>query len=272
MTLPATIASAAVGPPTAAAPRLPPGLGISIIAPTFREAENIPYLVQRLKAVAVAHHLDMELLLLDDQSDDGTPQVVADLQEDSWVRLIVRTGPRGLSAAVLDGLAAGRHPYLMVMDADLSHPPEAIPEMLSALLEPGVDFVIGSRYIPGGATDASWGLIRWLNSKVATLMARPFTHVRDPMSGFLGLPRRVLEQAAPLNPVGYKIGLELIVKCHCRQIREVPIYFADRVRGQSKLSMREQLRYVRHVLRLLAYKLFGICLGKKTSVVLPPSN
>ena len=263
------MSTTATTPERAATPSLPPGLGVSIIVPTFREAENIPHLVERLKAVAAAHHLDLELLLMDDQSTDGTPQVVANLHESSWVRLIVRTGPRGLSASVLDGLAAARHPYLLVMDADLSHPPEAIPEMLAALLQPGVDFVIGSRYISGGATDASWGLFRWLNSKIATLMARPFTNVRDPMSGFLGLPRRALEHAAPLNPVGYKIGLELIVKCHCRQIREVPIYFADRVRGQSKLSLREQLRYVRHVLRLLAYKLFGLCPGQKTPVSQP---
>src|SRR5207247_2034186 len=167
--------------------------------------------------------------------------------------LLVRTANRGLSPAVLDGLRAARHDRLVVMDADLSHPPEKIPDLLAAL-EGGADFVIGSRYVPGGSTDAEWGLFRWLNSKLATLLARPLTSAKPPMAGFFAWRRGTFEAGVDLNPIGYKIGLELIVKCRCRKIAEVPIHFADRKVGQSKLSFREQLRYLQHLRRLFIYQ------------------
>src|SRR5262249_7023890 len=163
---------------------------------------------------------------------------------------IVRTHDRGLSPAVLDGLRAARYDVFVVMDADLSHPPEKIPEMVRAL-QNGADFVIGSRYVAGGTTDAEWGLFRWLNSKVATLLAWPLTSARDPMAGFFALTRPTFERGQTvLNPIGYKIGLELLVKCHCGAVREVPIHFADRKFGSSKLSFKEQLRYIQHLRRL----------------------
>jgi dolichol-phosphate mannosyltransferase len=140
------------------------------------------------------------------------------------------------------------------MDADLSHPPEAIPRMVDSLGESGVDFVIGSRYVAGASTDERWGLLRWINSKVATALAKPFTSVNDPMAGFFTLRRTVYEQAAPLNPLGYKIALELIVKCRCSGIREIPIHFAQRRFGKSKLSFTEQLNYLLHLKRLMEFK------------------
>jgi len=121
-------------------------------------------------------------------------------------------------------------------------------------LESGQQFVVGSRYVPGGSTDDEWGFFRWLNSKVATALARPFTDVKDPMSGFFALRRSDLERATHLNPVGYKIGLELIVKCGLENVGEVPIHFRDRVHGESKLSLKEQLNYLVHLRRLYIYK------------------
>jgi dolichol-phosphate mannosyltransferase len=146
---------------------------------------------------------------------------------------------------------------LICMDADLSHPPESIPELITALEDPATDFVIGSRYVPGGSTEEGWGLFRWLNSKVATLLARPLTSTSDPMAGFFGLRREAFSKARELNPIGYKIGLELLVKCGCRGVREVPIRFANRLHGESKLSLREQLNYVRHLRRLYRFR-FGV--------------
>jgi dolichol-phosphate mannosyltransferase len=226
---------------------------VSIIVPTYKEAANIPELVDRIDRVRALHHLTVELLLMDDNSRDGTEEVVASLGKD-WVRLIVRTEDRGLSPAVVDGLRAARHEVLVVMDADLSHPPEKIPELVSRLLG-GADFVIGSRYTAGGSTDDEWGLFRWLNSRVATWLARPFTSVKDPMAGFFALHRRTFQRGErALNPIGYKIGLELLVKCGCRQVREVPIHFTDRKLGSSKMSFREQLRYLQHLRRLFIYR------------------
>ena len=126
--------------------------------------------------------------------------------------------------------------------------------MLERFGETRVDFVIGSRYVPGGSTDEGWGPMRWINSKVATALARPLTSLKDPMSGFFSIPKRVYEKAAPLNPIGYKIALELIVKCNCSNIREIPIHFAQRQFGESKLSLAERMNYLRHLSRLLGFK------------------
>ncbi len=228
---------------------------ISIVVPTFYEAENIPLLVKRIEALKERWRIDLELLIMDDDSRDGTPEVVAGLGKD-WVKLRVRKKDKGLSQAVIDGLAMARNEVVVVMDADLSHPPEKIPEMLS-VLEGGADFVIGSRYVEGGTQDDAWGLFRWINSKVATLLSRPFTRVKDPMSGFFSFRRSALEHTYPLNPVGYKIGLELIVKGGFQRIEEIPIHFSQRKYGESKLSFKEQLLYLRHLWRLFLFKLFG---------------
>jgi dolichol-phosphate mannosyltransferase len=139
------------------------------------------------------------------------------------------------------------------MDCDLSHPPERIPQMILALAA-GQQMAIGSRYVPGGSTDDDWGLLRWFNSLVATLLARPLTAARDPMSGFFAMRRRDFEAAKNLNPIGYKIALELIVKCGIENIAEIPIHFSDRRFGQSKLSINEQLKYIQHLRRLYIYK------------------
>jgi dolichol-phosphate mannosyltransferase len=167
----------------------------------------------------------------------------------------VRKNERGLSSAVIAGMGLAKGNVLVVMDADLSHPPEMISALVAALDDQAVDFVIGSRYVSGGGTDEDWGLFRYLNSKVATWLARPLTSAKDPMAGFFAIRKPTFERAfEELNPVGYKIGLELIVKGGCRQIAEVPIQFHDRVHGESKLSFREQLNYVRHLKRLYEYR------------------
>src|SRR5262249_50588976 len=150
-----------------------------------------------------------------------------------------------------------RGSIFVVMDADLSHPPERLPDLVTTLQSEGTDFVIGSRYVPGGGTDENWGLFRWLNSKFATLLAWPLTSTHDPMAGFFAIRRSTFESAAPLDPIGYKIGLELIVKCRCRTIKEVPIRFRDRMLGKSKLSLKEQLNYLRHLRRLYDFRFGG---------------
>jgi len=224
---------------------------MSIVVPTYREARNVPQLIERIERVARDADLSVELLIVDDDSRDGTEAIVASMGR-PWVRLLVRAGGRDLSQAVVEGLRQARHDVLVVMDADLSHPPEAIPHLLEALGE-GADFVVASRYVDGGGTDEAWTLWRALNSRAAKLLARPFTAIADPMSGFFCLRRETFARAAPLRPIGYKIGLELLVKCRCRSVREIPIHFATRRLGRSKLSPREQLKYLRHLWRLTVY-------------------
>jgi dolichol-phosphate mannosyltransferase len=224
---------------------------VSVIVPTFREVLNIPVLIERIAATRRGHDLDLELLFLDDQSRDGSVEAVAAAGLD-WVKIIERTGPRGLSVAVVDGLTAATKEVVVVMDADLSHPPEKIPEMLG-MLAAGHQFVLGSRYAVGGTTDDDWGFLRWLNSRVATLLARPLTSVQDPMSGFLAMWRRDVDLHS-LNPTGYKIGLELLVKCRIHNAVEVPIHFVDRTLGESKLTLKQQVLYLQHLRRLYIFK------------------
>jgi dolichol-phosphate mannosyltransferase len=229
---------------------------VSIIVPTYREAENLTALGERIHAAMRQQDYAYELIIVDDDSRDGTDGAVARLAESGVpIRLIIRRAERGLSTAVIAGFDQAAGDILACMDADLSHPPEVLPEMIAALTTGSADFVIGSRYVAGGGTDQAWGFFRWLNSRLATWLARPFTRARDPMAGFFALQRDTYDAAAPLDPVGYKIGLELIVKCACRRVVEIPIQFADRHRGASKLNWREQLNYLRHLTRLARFKL-----------------
>ena len=225
---------------------------VSIIVPTYKEVESLPLLLGRLDELRTRLRLDCEVLIMDDDSRDGTTELIAS-KALPWVRLVVRTADRGLSPAVVDGLKLAQKEYLVVMDADLSHPPERIPDMIQAL-QKGNEFVIGSRYVPGASTGEDWGVLRWINSKVATLMARPFTRAADPMSGFFAFRRSLLDRAVSLNPIGYKIGLELLVKCGVTRAAEVPIHFAQRQKGESKLTFKEQLRYIQHLRRLLLFR------------------
>lgn len=225
---------------------------LSIIVPTYKERDNIPLLIERIDTLRQKDYLDLELIFMDDKSGDGSVEYVEGCGHD-WVRIIERTKNRGLSPAVIDGFRAAKNPVLICMDCDLSHPPEKIPQMVLALAS-GQEFALGSRYVPGASTDDDWGFFRWLNSRVATLLARPLTSARDPMSGFFALRKADFDRAEALNPVGYKIALELIVKCDIENVAEVPIHFADRIHGESKLTLKEQLKYIQHLRRLYLHK------------------
>jgi dolichol-phosphate mannosyltransferase len=232
-------------------------MDVSVIVPTYREAENLPVLVEAISRALAGHARGFEIIVVDDNSGDGTEEACARLAWGHPLRLLVRRQERGLASAVVHGMNAARGTFLVVMDADLSHPPEALPALLAPLRAGRADFVIGSRYAPGGSTEEGWGLYRWLNSKVATLLAWPLARVRDPMAGFFALPRSLFRSAAALDPIGYKIGLELLVKCRCRNVVEAPIHFRNRLHGQSKLSLREQVNYLRHLGRLYRFRLTG---------------
>jgi dolichol-phosphate mannosyltransferase len=222
---------------------------ISIIVPALNEALNLPALAERINALFPDR--SYELLIVDDNSQDNTVDVCKDLSTRFPLRLIVRENPsNGLSGAVLHGIAQSRGKRIVVMDADLQHPPERIPDLLAAL-DDGADFALGSRYVPGGSTGEEWGLFRKVNSWVATVLARPFSDkVSDPMSGFFALDRATFDRAQRLTPLGYKIALELMCKCRVTNVREVPIHFAERTAGESKLSLKQQFRYLEHLSRL----------------------
>ncbi|HEY1629639.1 MAG TPA: glycosyltransferase [Tepidisphaeraceae bacterium] len=223
---------------------------ISLIIPTLNEAENLPTLVAQIADALRGR--SYEILIIDDKSRDNTPQVCAELAKTHPLRLIVREQPEnGLGGAVLHGIAQARGEYLIVMDADLQHPPQKLPELLAPLEKGESEFVLGSRLVAGGSVGSEWGTFRKINSWVATALARPFAgSTRDPMSGFFAMKRSTFDRGQRLTPLGYKIGLELMCKCRVKNVREIPIHFAERTRGESKLSLKEQFRYLEHLSRL----------------------
>jgi dolichol-phosphate mannosyltransferase len=223
---------------------------ISLIIPTLNEAENLPMLVEQIGAALRGRNY--EILIVDDNSRDNTRQVCAQLAQTYPLRLIVREHPKdGLGGAVLEGISQARGQFLVVMDADLQHPPQKLPELIDPLERNHAEFVLGSRHVAGGSVGEKWGAFRKLNSWVATVLARPFAgRTTDPMSGFFAIKREAFDRGQRLTPLGYKIGLELMCKCRVNGVHEIPIHFAERQRGQSKLTMREQFRYLEHLSRL----------------------
>jgi dolichol-phosphate mannosyltransferase len=206
---------------------------ISLVIPTLNEAENIEPLVARLAQCQPA--LD-EIIFVDDGSTDGTRERIRSLSANASIRLIERETPAlGLSGAVIAGARAAAGDWLVVMDADLSHPPEKIAELLRPLLEDRADIVIGSRYVQGGSTPG-WPLWRKILSRSAAGIAYPLTGVHDSMCGFFALPRKLLLELTP-SATGFKIAFEALVQGGKNlRVVEIPIAFRDRTRGVSKMS------------------------------------
>ena len=222
---------------------------ISIIIPTYKEKENINSLVERIHNSLSKY--DYEIVIVDDNSADGSEELVADLAKKYPVKILVRKNKRGLSSAVVDGITSTDSDFVIVMDADLQHPPEVLPDIVKAL--ESHDFVMGSRYIKGGSP-GEWKLSRKIVSKVATLMALPIApKVKDRMSGFFGFKRAIVDTAT-LSPTGWKIGLEILVRSKFKAVTEVPYTFVPRARGESKLSRRIMGEYVRQLIDLYSYK------------------
>ena len=245
--------------PTAQALERPasPSPPVSVVVPTLREAAGLRALAERVQeALRAVRGLQWELLLVDDDSRDGSEDVAAELGRRLPVRLHVRREPpRDLSLSVLLGIRLARFDQVVVMDADLSHPPERIPDLLAAL-DAGADLALGSRYAPGATVDRGWSRRRLLGSRLATALARPLVTCADPLSGFFAADRRTLPVPEDARPIGYKIALELMVRGRLR-VAEVPIVFNDRRTGESKMGWRTLAAYLRQLARLYRFHLAG---------------
>ena len=225
---------------------------ISVIIPTFNEAAVIEETLRRAAAALRSTGEDFELVVVDDASADGTAERVESLAPEIPVRVLRRPGRMGLATAVLDGWANARGDVWGVIDADLQHPPETL-TALAAAIHQGADLAIGSRYVPGGGT-SKWTWVRRFISLTATHMAATvlplkLAAVGDPMSGLFMIRSSAL-QDAHLNPLGYKILLEVIAKAHYKNLVEVPYVFQERERGASKLGTRQYVEYLQHLMRL----------------------
>jgi dolichol-phosphate mannosyltransferase len=232
-------------------------LKFSVVIPTYNEAAGIERLIATLDAVFRAHALDGEIVVVDDNSPDGTGTIVDGLAAKYPVRCLHRPGKLGLSSAVIDGwkFARPESEALGAMDADFSHDANVLPQMVAALASGEYGLAIGSRYVPGGGIE-NWPVHRKITSLVAIALAKPLTPVRDITSGFFLVRRRALD-GVELDPIGFKIGLEVIAKAHYGRALEVPYVFTDRVAGTSKLNQREILNYLRQLGRIYRGRLFG---------------
>ncbi|EST07077.1 Glycosyl transferase, family 2 [Kalmanozyma brasiliensis GHG001] len=237
----------------------------SVIVPAFRENLNIRPLVTRLFQAFASHpqaseFRDAEVIIVDDNSRDGSVETVSTLQSEGYnVRIVVRTSERGLSSAVVRGFREAKGERMICMDADLQHPPEAVPDLLLAITD-RKQFVLGTRYGAGVSMDKDWPLHRQIISSGARMLARPLTTASDPMSGFFGISKRAFANADQnINAQGFKIALDLLVKSgvSADAIAEVPFSFGLRQEGESKLDGKVMLKYLEQLAELYRYR-FGL--------------
>jgi len=226
---------------------------LSVIVPTFNERDNVTTLFRRLETALAG--VPFEVVFVDDNSPDGTWQVVRALaRDDSRVRCIRRIGRRGLSGACIEGILASGAPCVAVIDADLQHDETQLPKMLKLLQAGEFDLVLGSRYVEGGSAE-SFNRQRAGASALATEVAKRVLRVKiaDPMSGFFMIRRDKFEQLAPqLSTQGFKILLDVVATArgHLR-VKEIPYTFGPRLHGESKLDSMVALDFLGLVLAKL---------------------
>jgi dolichol-phosphate mannosyltransferase len=225
---------------------------LSLVVPTYNERDRLPDLVTAIFDAYQRGGVEGDLVVVDDNSPDGTGRVADDLAVRYPIKVVHRAGKLGLGTAVVEGFNASDAQIVGVIDADLSHPPALVPRMLKAMLETNADFAIGSRYIPGGGT-GDWPLSRELMSRFACLLARGLTPVRDVTSGFF-LVRRDLAKGVTISAGGFKICLELLIRSAPTLVIEVPYVFQTRTAGESKMNLKEALGYLRQLRDLRAYR------------------
>jgi dolichol-phosphate mannosyltransferase len=222
----------------------------TIVIPTYNEAGGIEKLLRTLDETFRTYDLDGEIIVVDDNSPDGTGAIVDRLSQELPVRCLHRPGKMGLSSGVIDGwkMARPESVALGAMDADFSHDVRALPKMVEAVESGKYGLAVGSRYVPGGGI-ANWPKRRIVTSRVACWLARPLTGVKDVTSGYFLVRRNALD-GVTLDPIGFKIGLEVIVKGKYGKAVEVPYTFTDRIVGESKLNQSEIFNYLKQLRKL----------------------
>ena len=231
---------------------------LSVIIPTYNESENIPILIERLTQVLA--RIPHEIMVVDDNSPDRTWEVAENIAaKNPAVRVIRRLNEKGLSSAVLTGMAVARGSVFAVMDGDLQHDEGILPDMFRAIEEEGHDVAIGSRGVEGGGY-GSWSKRRRFMSAVAASMAKIVltSGINDPMSGFFAVSRDCYRESGDrINPRGFKILLEFVGRTRGLKIKEVGYTFKNRIHGETKLSA--------SVIRNYIVALFDIRFGKYIS-------
>lgn len=228
-------------------------ISLSLVIPTYNERPNIVPLVAEL--VVALGGSSWEVVFVDD-STDGTDARIAELgRSDARIRLIHRDENRGgLAGAVVEGIAVARGTYVGVLDADLQHPPDRVPLLLDEAVRSDVDVVVASRYISGGSAGGLEGPLRVFYSRGLRFLSRSIfprrlATISDPLGGYFIVRRSVLDGVS-LRPIGYKILLEILVRCKWTSAGEVPYCFDTRRYGTSKATFRQGVQFLRHIATL----------------------
>jgi len=232
---------------------------LAIIIPTLHEAENIQELLERIRCSVDPLGVTYESVVVDDDSGDGIEALVQQLScEDPRIRLLVRKNVRGLAGAIIYGWASTDAEILGVIDADLQHPPELLPQLWQTL-QSGVDAVVASRYARQNS-GGNWNRLRNVISRLAIFLAWPLqkrsVRVLDPMSGFF-LVRRSCIEAIQFQTEGFKILLEVLARAKVRSVVEVPFIFSKRRTGKSKASLRVAIDFLKLLVKLWKAHLTG---------------
>ncbi|MEU6364555.1 glycosyltransferase family 2 protein [Streptomyces sp. NPDC046931] len=260
-----------LGDPAVRAAEVPEPGAVTLVVPTFNESGNIRELLRRITE-SVPSRLPCEVVFVDDSTDDTPDVIFREAQDCPFpVTVLHRQEPAGgLGGAVVEGMKAAGSDWIVVMDGDLQHPPSLVPELIGTGERTNAALVVASRYIKGGSRAGLAGGYRIAVSRGATwltksLFPRRLRGISDPMSGFFAV-RRSAVAAEVLQPLGYKILLELAVRSRPRRVAEVPFVFQDRFAGESKSTAREGFRFLRHlaglrtaspIARMVAFGLIG---------------
>ncbi len=234
---------------------------LSIVIPTYNEAESIGRLIDSLRGTLERGGIHcFEIIVVDDNSPDKTWKEAENAaMGDPRVRVIRRTWARGLASAVVDGMKSARSDVIVVMDADFQHPPGIVPKLYEKYRE-GYDLVVASRYMEGGGVQ-DWSRLRLLISKLSIFASRiavpSSAKTSDPMSGFFLVDRRKIDLQS-LKPMGYKILLEILARNPEVRVSDVPYVFGRRLYGRSKLGLRVMLDFVIHLIKLSRITRFAL--------------
>jgi dolichol-phosphate mannosyltransferase len=241
-----------------------------MVVPTYNERDRLGELVRAIFTSCDAAGIVLELVVVDDNSPDGTGALADELAATRRMRVIHRSGKLGLGTAVVAGFGVASADVVGVMDADFSHPPALVPTMFAAFVATKADVLVASRYVPGGST-RNWPVSRRMMSRFACLLARPLSPIRDAASGFF-LIRRDIARRVTIQAGGFKICLELIVRGWPQTIVELPYQFDDREEGESKMSHREALGYLTQLRSLYRVRWSGPSKPSRTYRALSPAD
>lgn len=230
---------------------------VSLIIPTYNEAKNIPFLIEEIFNIVDKSKINLEFIIVDDNSPDGTGKIAENMVDKYPIKVINRSGKLGLGTAVMDGFKLSDREYVGAMDGDMSHNPDILNQMITSLVDN--DIVMGSRFKEGSKVE-KWGLHRRMISGTGVFMARILTGVKDPLSGYFFMKKDVIN-GVNLKTKGYKILLEILVKGKYKKVKEFPYTFRMRKYSMSKLNTKEFLLFLGQIVKYSFYK--GIRLFKK---------